>query len=340
MFFVGLIHIAWAAEPPGHGTVHAREVKQTDWLTGSDTLWLTEVLLDRGLTTRNIQALVKSGQLVRLRRGCYFPAKAWKKLSSSTAALYRIHAHKYATIATGSGSGTYSHTSAARVHQLYLWQVDSLIHLTQPSNISATSHAPDVRNYKFRLEPSEVTQRAELRVTSLERTVVDCARVLAFKQALVIAEHALHRGADPDVIRRTIDRLSGYKGIGRARKVMDYASALSESPGETLTLYFLRKMRLPMPVQQFTVRTREGIHRLDFAWEGIKLALEFDGRTKYFDYAPTDEVIFQERRREKALMEEGWIFIRIEWKDLFDEARLKDRILAAIRRAEGKRAAA
>ena len=120
---------------------------------------------------------------------------------------------------------------------------------------------------------------------------------------------------------------------------MAHASALSESPGETLTWYFLRKMRLPMPVQQFTVHTNNGAHRLDFAWEGIKLALEFDGRTKYFDYAPTDEVLFQERRREKALMEQGWTFIRIEWKDLFDEARLKERVLSAIRRAELSRAA-
>ena len=51
------------------------------------------------------------------------------------------------------------------------------------------------------------------------------------------------------------------------------------------------------------------------------MALEFDGKTKYFDYRPTGEVLFAERRREKALMEQGWTFIRIEWKDLFNEER-------------------
>ncbi|WP_346027630.1 hypothetical protein, partial [Arthrobacter parietis] len=308
-------------------------MKSTDWLTRGDALWLTETLLDKGLTTRNIQALVKSGQLVRLRRGCYMSARAWKKLTPNASALRLVHAHKHATVATASGSGTYSHATAARAHGLHLWEVDSVIHLTQPSNISATSHAPDVRNHQARLEHFEVTRCAKLRVTSLERTVVDCARILPFKQALIIAEHALHLGADPELIWKTIDRLAGYKGVARARRVMTQASVLSESPGETLTWYFLRKMRLPMPVQQFTVHTNNGAHRLDFAWEGIKLALEFDGRTKYFDYAPTDEVLFQERRREKALMEQGWTFIRIEWKDLFDEARLKERVLSAIRRA-------
>ena len=70
---------------------------------------------------------------------------------------------------------------------------------------------------------------------------------------------------------------------------------------------------------------------MDFAWKEERLALEFDGRTKYFDFKPTDEVIFEERRREKALIEEGWRFIRIEWKDLFQERAFKERILRALR---------
>jgi hypothetical protein len=42
--------------------------------------------------------------------------------------------------------------------------------------------------------------------------------------------------------------------------------------------------------------------------------------------------VFQERRREKALMEQGWIFVRIEWKDLFNEAEFKYRVLRALGR--------
>ncbi|GAB3535659.1 hypothetical protein GCM10027403_13790 [Arthrobacter tecti] len=310
-----------------------------DWLTDKNALWLTGTLKDRGLTTLNIQALVRSKQLVRLRRGCYMHAQFWRAMSPKAQAFQMIYAHKLATVAPGGGAATYSHTSAARAHKLYLWDVDSLIHLTQLSNVSATSHAPDVRSHKASLEPFEVTRQAELQVTSLERTVVDCARILPLKQALVIAENALWMGADRVRIGETIDRLAGCKGVHRARAVMEHASGLSESPGETLTLNFLRVMRMPMPVQQLHVHSCQGTHRLDFAWEGIKLALEFDGKTKYFDYAATDEVIFQERRREKALMEDGWMFIRIEWKDLFDESRLKERILSALSRAEQRIAA-
>ena len=81
------------------------------------------------------------------------------------------------------------------------------------------------------------------------------------------------------------------------------------------------------------VVTQQGLHRLDFAWEDHKVALEFDGKTKYFDYRPTDEVVFQERRREKALMADGWTIVRIEWPELAKEAALKRRILAALHSA-------
>ena len=76
--------------------------------------------------------------------------------------------------------------------------------------------------------------------------------------------------------------------------------------------------------------TSEGLYRIDLAWRKKMVALEFDGKVKYFDYAPTDEVIYRERQREKALMEQGWLFIRIQWRDLFNEQALKMRVLKAL----------
>jgi very-short-patch-repair endonuclease len=107
------------------------------------------------------------------------------------------------------------------------------------------------------------------------------------------------------------------------------ADPRSESAGETLCRELIARLKLPMPEPQVEVHSRAGRHRLDFAWRQAKVALEFDGRTKYFDYRPTAEVIFEERKREKALTEDGWRFVRIEWKDLFREQEFKARILAA-----------
>ena len=64
--------------------------------------------------------------------------------------------------------------------------------------------------------------------------------------------------------------------------------------------------------------------------------MEFDGKTKYFNYKRTDEAIYEERQRERELMEEGWMFIRVEWRDLGKPELLKRRILAAIAAARGR----
>jgi very-short-patch-repair endonuclease len=127
--------------------------------------------------------------------------------------------------------------------------------------------------------------------------------------------------------------LRGRNGVLSLRRALHNADPRSESPGETLTRELLLRLRLGQPELQVKVHTVEGSHRLDFAWRDKKLALEFDGRVKYFDYAPTDEVIFKERQREKALMEDGWTFIRIKWRDLFQEQEFKIRVLRALRAA-------
>lgn len=89
------------------------------------------------------------------------------------------------------------------------------------------------------------------------------------------------------------------------------ADVRSESPGETLTRELISRLRIRPPEPQVEVMSRIGKHRLDFAWK-------------------EDKVLFEEGRREKALTGEGWLFVRIEWKDLFNEAQFKSRVLRAL----------
>ncbi len=88
-----------------------------------------------------------------------------------------------------------------------------------------------------------------------------------------------------------------------------------------------------MPEPQIELVSRFGRHRGDFGWRELRLIAEFDGRTKYFDCKPTDQAIFEERRREKALMEDDWTFFRIEWDDLSAPAVLKSRLIVAMDKA-------
>lgn len=227
----------------------------------------------------------------------------------------------------------YSHTSAARLHRLFLWDVDDRVHITQKKTPAPNSHGRDVVAHSRMLGEGDEVLVDGLPCTSLEQTVVDCCLMLNYRQSLVLMDHALRIGADSARLRQMCAALRGRNGVLSLRRALHNADPRSESPGETLTRELLLRLRIEQPELQVKVRTVEGRHHLDFAWRDKKLALEFDGRVKYFDYAPTDEVIFKERQREKALMEDGWTFIRIKWRDLFQEQEFKIRVLRALRAA-------
>jgi very-short-patch-repair endonuclease len=293
-------------------------------------LWRTEQLLDLGYSSRVIKSLVVSGALVRLRYGCYIRASLWNAQTRRARSRQLIHAHAHGSRTTSTGGFVYSHTSSARLHRLSLWDVDDVIHLLQRVRPSSERHGRDVRCHTRPFTEHDVTLVSGLRATSLERTAADCAMMLNYRQALIVMDHALRLGADRTSLQTMAATLDGRRGIRTFRRVLETADLRSESPGETLARELILRLKIKAPEPQVEVTSRAGRHRLDLAWKQEKVALEFDGKTKYFDYKPTAEVLFQERRREKALMEEGWIVLRVEWKDLFHEQEFKNRLLRVL----------
>lgn len=294
-------------------------------------MWRTDELLRFGLNSRKVKALVDSGELHRLRYLCYIRGNKWNALGPRSQAKERILAHAHGTLTTSAGGFVYSHLSAARLHGLFVWGVDDKVHVLHTTRPSSDRWGKDVRGHTESFTEDDVVQVQGLRATTLERTIFDSARMLSYPKALVIMDHGLRVGADRSRLTSLAAVSSGKRGIRTLRKALVNADPRSESAGETLTRELMQRLSIRPPQPQFEVQSRLGRHRMDFAWEEEKLALEFDGRTKYFDFNPTEEVIFQERRREKALVEEGWRFIRIEWKDLFQERAFKERILRALR---------
>ncbi|MCB5282915.1 hypothetical protein BJQ89_02678 [Arthrobacter sp. ES1] len=293
-------------------------------------LWRTEELRDHGISASRVRQLLEQGAILRVRRGCYVLGSFWSSLDRDGISRTRIDAYAHRTLTTSTGSFVFSHTTAARLHCLFLWQVDDTIHLTVPFLPSSGGHAGDVIAHTRPVPAEDVTEIQGYRVTSLARTALECCLILNFRQGLILMDHALRLGLDPGELERQAGQLRRVPGIGSLRKVLACADARSESPGETLARDLIRRLRLPAPVLQFEVRTRLGLFRTDCAWPDRRVALEFDGRRKYFDYAPTAEAVFQERRREKALMELGWKVVRVEWRDLFRESEFKTRLLRAL----------
>ncbi|UKA49154.1 hypothetical protein LFT48_17200 [Arthrobacter sp. FW305-123] len=303
---------------------HLRELP-----SGKD-LWRTSELNEAGFNARAIASLVRGGLLVRLRRGCYIRGSIWAAQKPWVRSRQLIAAHAHGTLTTSGGGLIYSHTSAARLHRLFLWDVDDQVHVTQEKPPSPVSHGAGVVAHSTLLGVGDVVQADGLACTSLERTVVDCCLMLNYRQSLILMDHALRYGVDAAKLWEKCQALAGRNGVLALRRALDNADARSESPGETLCRELLQRLRIQPPELQVEVDTVEGRHRIDMAWRAKKVALEFDGRTKYFDYAPVDEVIFRERLREKALMELGWTFIRVKWRDLFHEQEFKVRVLRAL----------
>jgi very-short-patch-repair endonuclease len=304
---------------------------RTPALPAAADLWRTEQLLESGLNSRAIAGLVRTGTLVRVRRGCYARGSWWTSLEPTVRRRQLIFAHALGTLTTSTGGTSYSHTSGASLHTLQLWKVDERIHLTQASCPSGISHGRDVVAHTRRLGSRDVCFVEGLPCTSLERTVVDCCLMFNVRQSLILVDHAGRLGADLSWIRAQCSGLAGRNGVVALRRALELVDVRSESAGESLTRELLHRLKIEPPELQYPVRTPAGEHRLDFAWPAKRVALEFDGRSKYFDYRPTGEVLFAERRREKALTEQGWTFIRIEWKDLFNEVEFKHRVLRALR---------
>lgn len=299
-------------------------------LPSTEHFWRTEQLLEQGLNSRGIANLVREGSLIRVRRGCYARGSWWSRLNAATRRRQIIFAHAHGTRTTSAGGFAYSHTSGASLQRLHLWGVDDVVHLTQATCPSGISHGRGVVAHTRRLGSHELTFVDNLPCTSLERTVVDCCLMFNLRQSLILVDHAARLGANLPLIRDHCSSLAGRNGIVALRRALELADPRSESAGESLTRELLHRLRITPPELQYLVRTPLGEHRLDFAWPKRKVALEFDGRTKYFDYRPTGEVVFEERRRERVLMEQGWTFLRVEWRDLFNEAQFKARVLRAL----------
>lgn len=294
-------------------------------------MWRTEELLSQGLSKRRINEHLRSGSLVRARTGVMVRGSFWNGLTDDGRERAQLAAYSRRTLPASADGLTFSHTSAARLHRLYLWNVDQLIHVTIPYHAARGSHAADVRAHSGLILPGQRIEIDGLPVTTLDRTVVDSALMLNYRQALILLDHALRRGCSREWLESECEGMVGLRGVAAFRKALAFANPLSESPGETLTRDAIAKLGFPDPVLQLRVQTTRGANRFDFAWPHLAAALEFDGRAKYFDYKPTAEVIFEERQREKLLTEQGWRILRIDWKDLFDERGLKVRLLRLLR---------
>ncbi|MEV7964183.1 hypothetical protein [Oerskovia paurometabola] len=219
--------------------------------------------------------------------------------------------------------------SAALVWDLPLWRVPGRVHVVQQHRPGTPRPGADLVRHLTVLTPADTTVRRGRLVTSLARTVVDCARTLPALDALVVVDAALRRGVLPEELSDVLDRVGGGRGTARARVLVGLGSRGAESPGESAVRFHLLRRGLPVPTTQIPVATRLGTFRADLGWPQWRVLVEFDGFVKYSTLAQGDpaKVLFEEKRRHEGIEEEGWRVLRVTVRDLMDGAELVRRVL-------------
>ena len=257
----------------------------------------------------------------------------------------------------GTGRAAYAHATAliAAVHHglrtdhwfygesaALIWgcdvvALDGQVHLVQRHNQQRSAH-PQVLRHSVELRTSEVAMVDGYPVTGLARTVVDCARTLAAHRALVIADSALRRGLAADDLAEALQRGTGSRGIRQARAILSLADAGAESPGESWLRLVVVRGGLPVPELQIPVDTHLGRRYVDLGWSDLQVAVEFDGRIKYEGTGGgADAAFYEEKRRQDALEELGWVVVRVMWEDLHRPDAVVARLWNAIHRQQRRR---
>ena len=144
-------------------------------------------------------------------------------------------------------------------------------------------------------------------VTTLERTLTDCARTLPFADALVIVDSALRNRAIEAARLVEIARTLRGPGSTGARRTFLAADGRSASIGETLVRASAIEAGLPCPdLQHLVILDDLSKAYFDLAWRTycgreVKVAAEFDG---FGGHGTVDFV--RDRRRHNKLVVAGW----------------------------------
>ncbi|MCL2424175.1 MAG: hypothetical protein FWD11_09850, partial [Micrococcales bacterium] len=214
----------------------------------------------------------------------------------------------------------FSHESAALLWGLRVWRDPVVTHLRQGRRPEGGRDQVVRRHYDA--VPDD--HRAELNglpVTSLEATVVDCARSLPPLDALVVADAAARVGLDHARLDDLLARLQGRSGVRTATAVLAAADPGAESAPETAVRYHLLAAGLPTPQTQVEVTTWRGTYWADVGYPEWRILIEYDGRAKY-----EGDEWFREKRRLDAIVETGDSLVRFAAEDLRSPAPMVARV--------------
>ncbi len=235
-----------------------------------------------------LASAVRRGEVARLRRGIYaLPGLATDRM---TAIAY---------------DGVLSHLSAARVWNLPLLTAPPKPHVIVPVKRRPRRGPPAVLHW------AEVTaDECRAGTTSPLRTVLDCARLLPFGEALAVADAALAGGLiHPDELLAGAAATRG-PGCPNARRVASCADGRSGSFLESMLRALLISNGVDGFEPQVAVRSGTFRARVDLGHRAAQVALEAEG----YEFHGSANDFAADCGRYDELVMAGWAVLRFTYQ--------------------------
>lgn len=186
------------------------------------------------------------------------------------------------------------------------------------------------------LPASDIVRIRGLRATSPMRTTILCAdRLDVAGSATLISKAATRHLLRVTWLERRAAELVNPARPG-ARRVLDAIELLhpdlerARNDWEASMLDLARRYGLANPEVNYRIVVDSQVRFLDLAWPLAKVFAEFDG---YLPHVETREIFDDERKRQNALVDAGWLPFRVTSTTLRDEPGKEfGRIARAIRR--------
>lgn len=271
-----------------------------------------------GITPQEVRRAVASGEWVRMRRGAFVAADA---LTEAEASGRRPLLEAAAVVHTlDRPAAVLSGYSAARVWGLPTpHRLRGTVTLTDPTQHRRgegyeITHAP--------LPAGSTTVHQGLPVTTLARTVVDCAREWSLEEALILADAA--RWGDrvtATELQAALTEGVAHRGVDAARRVVELSRDGADSPLETRARLRVHEAGIELPELQVVLAVDGVSHESDGLWRRLGIVMACDGRGKYRDPwhgATTEEKHWREKRQRDVLIGAGVRFWTVTDADLRD----------------------
>ena len=173
-----------------------------------------------------------------------------------------------------------------------------------------------IRFHRVELPPDEVTVHDGIPVTTVPRTIFDCAATSTVREVeRMLNEADARRLNDPLSLLHLLDRYpvrAGSRTVRTALARRNEGATVTKGDLEEAFIVFVDEIGARRPEVNGLVHAGDRTFEVDCVWRPERLAVELDSRA----FHDVPEAFETDRQRDRILILAGWTPIRVTWRML------------------------